>query len=225
MRIEPHQYEHSLRCEGHVLFPDFSVPSSQNTIIEVCGLRSKESLRQLCGKLRLYKSCGVAELLVVVHIYDRNLIRTIAEGFGRSVRLVSFNDMSDLISMVAGTRDSVSPIRIIDQPEALSRCPKVNGKQFHWQSLLRTVPKKQWMETLTTAGLPETEISRARRQVEVDKQLVEAVHVAIQNSLVPREALVEMIAGTYNGAVYSHFKSLENLVAEASSSKQSEKFR
>ena len=121
----PHQYEHSLRCGGHVLFPDFSVPrSSNNTIIEVCGFRSKESLRRLCRKLRLYVSCGVAELLVVVHIYDRNLIRTIAEGFGRSVRLVSFNDMSDLISMVAGTRGSVSPIRIIDQPEALSRCPK-----------------------------------------------------------------------------------------------------
>ena len=221
----PHQYEHSLRCEGHVLFPDFFVPSSQNTLIEVCGFRSKESLRRLCRKLHLYKSCGVAELLVVVHIDDKNLTRTIAEGFDRSVRLVSIHNMSDLISLIAGTGDIVSPIRIIDQPEALSRCPKVDGKRFHWQSLLRTVPKERWIEILATAGLPEAEVNRARRRIEVDKRLAEAVHVAIRNSLVPREALVEMIAGVYSGAVYTHFRSLQNLFAEANSSKHSEKFR
>jgi len=221
----PHQYEHSLRCEGHVLFPDFSVPSSQNTIIEVCGFRSKESLRRLCGKLRLYKSCGVAELLVVVHIDDKNLTRIVAKGFGHSVRLVSIHNMSDLLSWVAGIGDSVSPIRIIDQSEALSRCPRVDGKRFHWQSLLTTVPKERWIEILTAAGLPETEVNRARRRVEVDKRLVEAVHVAIRNRLVPREALVEMIAGAYNGVVHTHFRSLGNLVAEADSSEHLEKFR
>ena len=222
----PHQYEHSLRCEGHVLFPDFSVSrSSKNTLIEVCGFRSQESLRRLCRKLHLYKSYGVADLLVVVHIDDENLTRTIAEGFGRSVRLVTLQDMSDLISLVAGTHDSVSTIRIIDQTEALSRCSPANGKRFHWQSLLRTVPRKRWIEILTAAGLPEIEVNRARRRVEIGKRLLEAVHVAIRNNLLPREALVEMIAGVYNGAVYTHFKSLENLLAEANSSEHSEKLR
>jgi hypothetical protein len=211
-----HQYEHSLRCEGHVLFPDFSVPGgSQNTLIEVCGFRSKESLRRLRRKLRLYKSCEAAELLVVVHTDDRNLTRTIVEAFGHSVRLVSIHDMNNLISLVAGTSDSARPIRVIGQLDALNRCPRTEGKRFHWQSLLRTEPKERWVEILATAGLPEDEVNRARKRIEVDKRLIEAARIAVRNRLVPREALVEMIAGVYSGAVYTHFKSLKNLVAQA----------
>jgi hypothetical protein len=212
----PHQYEHSLRCEGHVLFPDFSIPEgSQNTLIEVCGFRSKESLGRLCRKLRLYKSSNVAELLVVVHTDDKNLARAIVKTFGHSIQLVSIHNMSDLISLVVGTRESASSIRVIGQSGALSRCPRTNGKRFHWQSLLRTEPKERWIDILTTAGLPEDEVNRARRRIEVDERLIEAANVAIQNHLVPREALVEMIAGTYNGAVYTHFGSLKNLIAKA----------
>jgi hypothetical protein len=54
--------------------------------------------------------------------------------------------------------------------------------------------------------------------------LIDVTRTAARNGLVPREALVEMIPGTYKGAVYVRFGSMGNLLAAAESS-ASEKLR
>jgi len=53
---------------------------------------------------------------------------------------------------------------------------------------------------------------------EIDTRLIEATRLAGRVGFVPREALVEMIAGTCNGAAGDHFGSMANLIAAADSS-------
>lgn len=123
--------------------------------------------------------------------------------------------MGNLLQSIAGSRNPLRKIRIVSLAEALRACRRVNGKRYHWYRLLKTVPRDQWVETLVHCGLPEAEVEQIRRIPGCKKRLIEAIRLANKHRFVPREALVEMIAGAYQSAVYGHFGSMSSLARAA----------
>lgn len=222
----PHQYERMIRCGEHILFPDFFIQgSSSKALIEICGFRSRQNWKRLCEKLSIYSSHDVVDLLIVVYLkHDESYARAVAERFVDSVQLVTLEDMRSLLSMLERSQSGLMPFRIVTETEALRRCRQVDGKRIHWQRLLTTIPRESWIETLVACGLPEAEVRRIRGIGPVKARLIEAARLALKSDLVPREALVEMIAGTCNGAAGDHFGSMGNL-AEIADSPILEKFR
>jgi len=118
---------------------------------------------------------------------------------------------------------ALDTVRLITESEALKRCRRIDGQRIHWQRLLRTIPRKQWIETLEACGLPHQEVSVIRSIDDLNTRLIKATRVARRFGFVPREALVEMIAGAYNGAAGDRFGSMANLIFVADSA-AAEKF-
>lgn len=222
----PHQYERILRCGGRIMFPDFFIREKErDALIELCGFGIESNWRRLCQKLWCYKLYKVASLVIVVYLErDKDRASVAASEFGDSIRFVGFDDIHGLFSILRTHHLATSPIRCLSESEALKRCRQVAGKRIHWHRLLRTVPRKSWIETLTACGLPSRAVRRVRMINEIDTRLIEATRLADRLGFVPREALVEMIAGTCNGAAGDHFGSIANLIA-AADSLSLEKFR
>jgi len=59
------------------------------------------------------------------------------------------------------------------------------------------------------------DIEKVRTVTDLKKRLIEATRLADSNRLVPRQAMVEMIAGAYQSSVCHHFGSMSNLVLAA----------
>jgi len=215
----PHQYERMVRCGEHILFPDFFIRGdSGKALVEICGFRSGENWKRLCEKLCTYASHSVADNLIVAYLKaDKSYAMVAKDRFGDLVQFATIDDMWSLLSMLERSHNALKSFRIVTQSEALRRCQQVDGKRIHWQRLLMTIPRESWIETLVACGLPEFEVKRIRRIEPVRSRLIEATRLALKSHLVAREALVEMVAGTYNGAAGDHFGSMGNLVAVADS--------
>lgn len=213
----PHQYERMVRCGEHILFPDFFIPGdSGKALLEICGFRTDENWKRLCEKLYIYASHGVADALIVAYLRaDESCAMAARDRFGDFVQFVTVDDMRGLLSMLERSHSALTSFRIVTQSEAFRRCQQVDGKRIHWQRLLMTIPKVSWIETLVACGLPEFELKRVRRIEPVRARLIEATRLALKSGLVAREALVEMIAGSCNGAAGDHFGSMGNLIAVA----------
>jgi hypothetical protein len=210
----PHQYEGMVRCGQRILFPDFFIPGDSSCVlVEICGFRSEQNWKRLLEKLATYQAHKVAGQLVVIYLrQDQNLATLAAQGFDDSVRFISFDEIDEIAPILRQSHSSLSDFRIVSEPEALRRCSQIERKQIHWQRLLGSVRKEAWIETLASCGLPEFEMRRIRKIHGLDTRLVEAVRLTLKLGLVPREALVEMIAGTYNGAAGDCFGSMAALV-------------
>jgi hypothetical protein len=91
----------------------------------------------------------------------------------------------------------------------------MSGKRFHWYQVIQRVPKEQWVTILVRYGISQADIEKVRTVTNLKKRLIEATHLADRNRFVPREAMVEMIAGAYQSAVCYHFGSMNNLVIAA----------
>jgi len=221
-----HQYERMLRCGERILFPDFFVNCrSSIAIIEVCGFRSAQNLLRLRNKMCTYVSHGVADAVIILHLTEDELVvRTIADEFGRTVRLVSMNDIRSLFAILRRILGRPTTFQIITESEALKRCRQVKGKRFYWEHLLKRVPKESWIEVLATSGLRKSAVKGVRKVVDLRSRLIEATRLAIEQGYMPREALVEMIAGTYNGAAGHIFGSMANLVDIVESERTLERF-
>lgn len=213
----PHKYEPALRCGYHTLFPDFLAQADFGSVlVEVTGFRAPQKWTRLSEKLRLYLSYKAASSIVVVHLEeDREAGLKVARRLGSCVQLISISGMGNLLQSIAGSRNPLRKIRIVSLAEALRSCRRVNGKRYHWYRLLKIVPKDQWVETLVHCGLPEAEVEQTRRIPGCKKRLIEAFRLANKHRFVPREALVEMIAGTYPSAVHGHFGSMSSLARAA----------
>jgi hypothetical protein len=124
-------------------------------------------------------------------------------------------DMSGLLRMLIRFKNELAPIQIVTEVEVLRRSQQTNGKAIHWQHLLATTPRHAWIATLATCGLSETEVGRIRKGASIEERLIKATQLALNSGRVPREALVEMIAGTCNGSAGDHFGSMNNLLAIA----------
>lgn len=219
VNLVPHQYERMIRCGEHLLFPDFLINGDSGTVlIEICGFRSRKYWKRLCEKILLYASYKVADTLIIAYLrQDEGKAKAIARRFGPVAQFVALEDMQSILSMLGRAHRALMPFRIVGQYEALKRCRHVDAKRIHWQRLLMTIPRERWIDTLAILGLRECEIRRVRRFDAVKARLVEAARLALRSGFVPREALVEMIAGTYNGAAGDHFGSMANLAAVAES--------
>ena len=220
----PHQYETMLRCGERILFPDFTIcVGSRRSLVEVCGFRSRHNWKRLVEKLYDYMKHQVASVFVVVYLaQDASIAQAVSDSLGPSVHFVKIDDIFSFLSiLVPKRRESLHVLAIAD---ALKRSKPVGGKQFHWQHLLRSIPKQYWIDVLNETGLPESEIVIARNRTTLKARLIEATCLAIKYGFVPREALIEMIAGSYNGAAGDHFGSMANLAAIARFSSRSEKF-
>lgn len=75
------------------------------------------------------------------------------------------------------------------------------------------VARESWIETLTACGLPE--VRRIHATTDVDRRLTKATRLAVRVGLMAREGLVEIIAGTCNGAAGDRLGSTVNPVAAA----------
>jgi glycine betaine/choline ABC-type transport system substrate-binding protein len=95
----------------------------------------------------------------------------------------------------------------------------MNGKRFHWYQLIQKVPKAEWVAILVRCGFSEAEIEEVRKISDLKKRLIEAVRLAGSYRFVPREAMIEMIAGAYQSAVCHHFGSMNNLALAAEAGK------
>ena len=158
-------------------------------------------------------------LIIVVYLgQDKDRASAVATEFGDSVKFVAFDDIKGLFSILRAHHLALKSTRFVKESEALKRCRQVDGKRIHWQRLLKTVPRESWIETLRNFGLPARKVRRIRMINEIDTRLIEATRLAGRVGFVPREALVEMIAGTCNGAAGDHFGSMANLIAAADSS-------
>lgn len=154
---------------------------------------------------------------------DRLLAAALADGFYGNVQLAKLDDMSGLFSILQRFGVPLSPVRLVTESEALKRCRRIEGKRVHWQRLLNTIPREQWIETLEACGVPHKEVRVVRSIGDMNARLIKATRVAKGLGFVPREALVEMIAGTYNGAAGDRFGSMANLIFAAESA-AAEKF-
>jgi hypothetical protein len=212
-----HYYEPMIRCRDHILFPDFQIRSrSGNALIEICGFRSEQNWKRLSEKLRIYLSNNVATVLIVVYPkQNERLAMSVVRRFNKSVLFVTMEDMSGLLRMLIRFKNELAPIQIVTEVEALRRSQQTNGKAIHWQHLLATTPRHAWIATLATCGLSETEVGRIRKGASIEERLIKATQLALNSGRVPREALVEMIAGTCNGSAGDHFGSMNNLLAIA----------
>ena len=212
-----HYYEPMIRCRNHILFPDFQIRSgSRNALIEICGFRFEQNWKRLSRKLRIYLSNNVNAVLVVVYPkQNERLAMPVIRRFHKSVLFATIEDMSGLLRMLMRFKNEPGPVQVVTQVEALKRSQQTNGKAIHWQHLLATTPREAWIETLTTCGLPEIKIKRIRQVAPIEARLVKATQLALNSGRVPREALVEMIAGTCNGSAGDHFGSMNNLLAIA----------
>ncbi len=223
--LVPHEYERMIRCGNHIFFPDFFLPNnSDSVVIEVCGFRSGQNWTRLRQKFRCYKTHQVAEFFILVYLKkDRHLAATLADAFHGNVQLAELDEMSGLFSMLQRFGVPLDTARLITESEALKRCRRIDGKRVHWQRLLSTIPREQWIETLEACGLPHHEVRVVRSIDDLNARLIKATCVAKGFGFVPREALVEMIAGTYNGAAGDRFGSMANLIFAAESA-AAEKF-
>ncbi len=212
--LVPHEYERMVRCGNQILFPDFFLPNnSGRVIIELCGFRSRQNWKRLRRKFRCYLTHHVAEFFMLVYLKkDRLLAAALADGFSGDVQLAKLDDMSDLFSILRRFGVPLGTIRLIAESEALKRCRRIDGKRVHWQRLLYTIPREQWIETLGVCGLPRQEVRAVRTIDDMNARLIKATCVAKGFGFVPREALVEMIAGAYNGAAGDRFGSMANLI-------------
>jgi len=215
----PHQYEPMVRCGDYILFPDFYVRGgSGNALIEICGFRFKQVWKRLCKKLRIYLSHNLVDLVIVAYPkHNEKYAMAVAERFNDSVQFTTLENMPGLLSMLKRLQGELVSFRIVTEAEALRRCRQVDGKRIHWQRLLATTPRELWIETLVTCGLSEIEVKRIREIDSVQVRLIEATRLVTKSGRVPREALVEMIAGTCNGSAGDHFGSMGNLVRIADS--------
>jgi hypothetical protein len=210
----PHQYEKTLRCDRHLFFPDFFVRGNRRTVlIEVSGISFKENWNRLLEKLTIYRTHRVADVLVVVYVRrDASLPQRVVAGLARNARPISIDDVGELATILRRAHYSTMDFRTVTDSESIRRGRPIAGKQIHWQRLLLAVPKESWIDALVNCGIPEAELRRVRIIAAPKPRLVEATHLAIQLGLAPREALVEMIAGSYNGAAGDYFGSMSNLV-------------
>ena len=211
-----HWYEPALRCGNHTLFPDFLAKTVfGKVLVEVSGFRSPRTWIRLLEKLRLYRSCKAAGRILVVHLeHDRESALKVARQLGSLIKMIPINDMGDLLHIVTSSKDSLGNVRIISIAEALQACRRMSGKRFHWYRLIQKVPE-QWVAILVRCGLSQADIEKVRTVTDLKKRLIEATRLADSNRLVPREAMVEMIAGAYQSSVCHHFGSMSNLVFAA----------
>jgi hypothetical protein len=206
-----------VRCRDHILFPDFQIRSeSGNALIEICGFRSEQSWKRLSEKLRIYLSKDVANVLIVVYPKQNVRLATpVVRRFKNSVLFVTIEDMSSLLKLLIRFKNEPGTIQIVTEIEALRRSQQTRGKAIHWQHLIATTPRETWIETLATCGLSEIEVRRIRKVTSIEERLVKATRLTLSSGHVPREALVEMIAGTCNGSAGDHFGSMNNLLTIA----------
>ena len=212
-----HWYEPALRCGNHTLFPDFLAKTVfGKVLVEVSGFRSPQTWIRLSKKLRLYMSCKAADRILVVHLeQDRETALELVRQLGSLVKMIPISEMGNLLHSVTSSKDSLGNVRIISIAEALQACRRMSGKRFHWHQLIQKVPKEQWVTILVRCGLSQADIENVRTVTDLKKRLIEATRLADSNRLVPREAMVEMIAGAYQSAVCYHFGSMNNLVIAA----------
>lgn len=217
VNLVPHQYERILRCGPRIFFPDFFIQGNRGTVlIEICGFPSKQNWKRLLEKLDIYKEHKVADVLVVIYRRQKSLKTTLDQRFDGTVRFIAMDEIDEIAATLQQSYSS-RPITIVTESEALRRCSRIQGKQIHWQRLLSRLPKEVWIETLASCGVPEFEVRRIRRIEGRKTRLLEATRLATKLGFVPREALVEMIAGTYNGAAGDYFGSMSALVRLAES--------
>jgi hypothetical protein len=214
MNLVPHQYERMLRCGERILFPDFFIRGNGATVlVEICGFRSQQNWNRLLEKLDIYKEHKVADVLLVIYPrQDERLAPLLDQRFGGAVRFISLDYIDEIAAMIQTLYTSRRAFTIVTESEALRRCSKIQGKHVHWQRLLGRVPKDVWIETIACCGIPELETRRVRKFHEPKTRLLEAIRLATKLGLVPREALVEMIAGAYNGAAGDYFGSMNVLI-------------
>lgn len=213
MNLVPHQYERMLRCGQRLLFPDFFVHGNRRSVlIEVYGFHSEKNWKRLLEKLGTYRTHEAANILVVVCVrQDENFVTRMIQRFGHNVHLISIDELGGMGAILRQAHDSLTNFRTVTESDALRRSSRIEGKQVHWQRLLSTVPKEAWIETLASCGIPESDLRRIRKIIGLKLRLLEATRLATKLGLVPREALVEMIAGTYNGAAGDRFGSMGTL--------------
>jgi hypothetical protein len=212
-----HRYEPALRCGNHTLFPDFLAKTVfGKVIVEVSGFRSPQTWIRLSEKLQLYLSCKAADRILVVHLeQDRETVLELVGKLGSLVKMIPISDMGDLLHSVTSSKDLLGNVRIISIAGALQTCRRMSGKRFHWYQVIQRVPKEQWVTILVRYGISQADIEKVRTVTNLKKRLIEATHLADRNRFVPREAMVEMIAGAYQSAVCYHFGSMNNLVIAA----------
>lgn len=212
-----HRYEPALHCGNHTLFPDFLAKTVfGKVLVEVSGFRSPRTWIRLLEKLQLYLSCKAADRILVVHLeQDRETALKVARQLGSLVKMIPISNVGDLLHTLTSSRDSLRNVRIISIAEALQACRRLSGKRFHWYQLIQKVPKEQWVAILVRCGLARADVEKVRTVTDLKKRLIEATRLADSNRLVPREAMVEMIAGAYQSSVCHHFGSMNNLVLAA----------
>ena len=216
-----HRYEPAVRCGNHTLFPDFLAKTGfGRVLIEVSGFRAPQTWIRLSDKLKLYLSCKAADRILVVHLkQDSETALKVARQLGSLIRTISISDVRHLLHSVVSSKDSLGNVRIISIAEALQSCRRMNGKRFHWYQLIQKVPKAEWVAILVRCGFSEAEIEEVRKISDLKKRLIEAVRLAGSYRFVPREAMIEMIAGAYQSAVCHHFGSMNNLALAAEAGK------
>ena len=212
-----HDYEPALHCGNHTLFPDFLADTGfGRVLIELSGFRAPQTWIRLLEKLKLYLLCKAADRILVVHLeQDRETALKITRQLSSLIRTISISDMRRLLRSVASSKDPSGNIRIVSLGEALQVCRRMNGKRFHWYQLIQTLPKDQWVDILVRRGFSRTEIEKVRVISDLKKRLIEAIRLADSHQIVPREAMIEMMAGAYQSSVCHHFGSMNNLALAA----------
>jgi len=212
-----HRYEPAVRCGNHTLFPDFLAKTGfGRVLIEVSGFRAPQTWIRLSDKLKLYLSCKAADRILVVHLEQyRETALKITRQLSSLIRTISISDMRHLLRSVASSKDSSGNIRIVSLGEALQVCRRMNGKRFHWYRLIQTLPKDQWVDILIRRGFSRAEIEKVRIISDLKKRLIEAIRLADSHQIVPREAMIEMMAGVYQSSVCNHFGSMNSLALAA----------
>src|SRR3989475_13297857 len=191
--------EPALHCGNHTLFPDFLAETGfGRVLIEFSGFRAPQTWIRLLEKLKLYLSCKAADRILVVHLEQyRETALKITRQLSSLIRTISISDMRHLLRSVASSKDSSGNIRIVSLGEALQVCRRMNGKRFHWYRLIQTLPKDQWVDMLVRRGFSRAEIEKVRIKSDLTKRLIEAIRLADSHQIVPREAMIEMMAGVY----------------------------
>jgi hypothetical protein len=209
-----------LRCGPRIFFPDFFVRGSKRSIlIEICGFSSEQNWKRLVEKLGIYRAHKVADVLMVIYLrQDEDRANFISQRFHNAIHLIPIGEFDEIGTILQLSHAPLRNFRSVTEYEALRRCSLIDGKQIHWQRLLSAMPRERWIETLANLGLPEFDLRRIRKMQGLNKRLIEGTRLACKLGMVPREALVEMIAGTYNGAAGSHFGSMNALVLLAETS-------
>src|SRR3989475_6918921 len=212
-----HRYEPAVRCGNHTLFPDFLAKTGfGRVLIEVSGFRAPQTWIRLSDKLKLYLSCKAADRILVVHLEQyRETALKITRQLSSLIRTISISDMRHLLRSVASSKDSSGNIRIVSLGEDLQACRRMNGKRFHWYRLIQTLPTDQWVDILVRRGFSRTEIEQVRVISDLIKRLIEAIRLDDSHQIVPREAMIEMMAGAYQSSVCHHLGSMNNLALAA----------